>query len=201
MKEFYDTVRERKALVPSAAHRVCGSKSKKCSLPSDSLTDAQKRRLSGPVVTYNPTRPCTWAEFKSMPNDIAQEWLDNVQSRFRAPLPAIVAEVWGGAVTRQGADNLIRNRGLRYTPYRGRRSEEKTAALRAWAHGEETDQQAPDEAEVKISAPTEVLVVDETVTLEMVGELSAILAEMERRWAGDRVAVRVVMQKAGGRNG
>ena len=99
MKEFYDTVRERKALVPSAAHRVCGSKSKKCSLPSDSLTDAQKRKLSGPVRTYSPTKPCTWDEFKCMPKDIAQEWLDNVQNEFQVGLATISSAVWEDIVT------------------------------------------------------------------------------------------------------
>ena len=69
MNDFDYEVKQKKDIARSAAHRVCGSKSTKCDLPSDHLTAAQKRALSGPVESYNLSGPMSWAEFKRMPED------------------------------------------------------------------------------------------------------------------------------------
>lgn len=69
------TNRERKTIARSAAHRVNGSKSKRCTLPSDSLTQAQLKKLSGPVITYDMDKPHTWAELKLWPDDLRSEYI------------------------------------------------------------------------------------------------------------------------------
>ena len=43
---FQQDVKERKKMKTGAMHRKCGSKSKKCTLPSDYLTPSQKKKLN-----------------------------------------------------------------------------------------------------------------------------------------------------------
>lgn len=61
-----------------------GSRSKKCTLPSDRLTPAQKRRLNGPVSTYNLSKPMNWIEFIQMPKDIQLEYLNTLVTNLKA---------------------------------------------------------------------------------------------------------------------
>ena len=49
---FRQTERERKRDGRGAFNRVCGSKSKKCSLPSDHMTRKEIIAMSGEVQTY-----------------------------------------------------------------------------------------------------------------------------------------------------
>lgn len=205
MKEFCDEVREKKALVPSARHRVCGSKSKKCSLPSDNLTEAQKRKLNGPCETYAINKPCDYKTFKAMPHDIAQVWLDYVQNRFGVSPSAIAGVLWSTEVTRVAATNYLSAHG--FTTQAGlRASRDKMKMLQAWAEGDIKEEPAPveeepvliEEAPQEIAeepkqkpAPLDALVISERVSMELVGPWEAIRAELDRRFAGQRVALTV----------
>ena len=84
MNDFDYEVKQKKDLARSAAHRVRGSKSTKCDLPSDHLTAAQKRALSGPVESYNLSGPMRWAEFKRMPNDLKKMYITQLRADYRA---------------------------------------------------------------------------------------------------------------------
>lgn len=77
------TNRERKTTARSASHRVNGSKSKRCTLPSDTLTPAQIRKLSGPVLTYSMDRPYTLAELKGWPADLRHEYMQSLLDRYQ----------------------------------------------------------------------------------------------------------------------
>lgn len=128
---FYETVRDRKALVPSARHKVNGSKSKKCILPSDNLTAAEKKKLNGPMKTYAINQPMPWSEFKSMPHDLQQEHIDYIQNRFELGLVTISRVVFGMS---DAALTLYAKRvGLKAESYKGARDKSKIDALRAWA--------------------------------------------------------------------
>lgn len=50
---FVQDSREKKNIAHSAAKKVNGSKSKKCTLPGDYLTTAQKKKLSKTLVDVN----------------------------------------------------------------------------------------------------------------------------------------------------
>jgi hypothetical protein len=201
MKEFYADVRDKKALVPSSRHRVCGAKSKKCTLPSDNLTAAQKRKLNGPCETYAVNKPCDYETFKAMPHDIAQEWLDYVQDRFGAGPCTISTEVFGGRITRAGFTTYLSRKGFKVRNG-GRLSKIGIDALRTWVTGDVTEESVPvveepaaaeeveQEPEQKPVA-LEALVVSERVSMELVGPWEAIRAELERRFAGQRVALTV----------
>lgn len=85
-KEFNAEVRNRKSLVASARRRVCGSKSKYCGLPSDYMTQAEWKKKNGEVVVMNLNVPQTWGQFKSMPVDLQQEYIDKCIKQFECSM-------------------------------------------------------------------------------------------------------------------
>ena len=77
MHDFDYDAMQKKRIARGASHMKCGSKSKKCTLPSDYLTAAQKRRLNGPVSTYKLDEPMNWESFKAMPEDLQKKYILN----------------------------------------------------------------------------------------------------------------------------
>lgn len=148
MNEFYEEVKQKKSLVSSARHKVGGSRSRKCTLPSDHLTAAQKRGLNGPVHTYAINSPMTWAQFKEMPADLQQAHLDYIQNRFSVGLGTVARLVWG--VSDSCAYNYAAKQGLSYQNFRGSHNAEGFAGLKSWSglYGEtEAPAGEPEEAE------------------------------------------------------
>jgi len=72
---FAQTASERKRNSRGAAARKCGSKSKKCSLPSDHLTAAQRKKLDGECKSYELSKPMKWDAFQSLPKDLQSEYI------------------------------------------------------------------------------------------------------------------------------
>ena len=84
MHDFDYDVMQKKRIACGASHMKRGSKSKKCTLPSDYLTAAQKRRLNGPVSTYKLDEPMNWESFKAMPEDLQKKYILNLQETYQA---------------------------------------------------------------------------------------------------------------------
>ena len=84
MNDFDYDVRQKKIVARGAAHRKNGSKSKRCSLPSDNLTEAQKRKLNGPCATVKLDQPMDWVAFKSLPEGLRREYLERLMDDYRA---------------------------------------------------------------------------------------------------------------------
>lgn len=79
MNDFdYDCMQKKRVARGAFAHinRKCGG----CSLPSDTLTEKQRKEKNGEVKSYNITRPMPWHEFKAMPEDLKREFFRNMQS-------------------------------------------------------------------------------------------------------------------------
>ena len=75
MNDFdYDAL-QKKRIAAGARHMKRGSRSKRCSLPSDNLTPAQLKRRNGPVSTYKLDAPMMWDDFKAMPVDLQKKYL------------------------------------------------------------------------------------------------------------------------------
>ena len=83
MHDFDYDVMQKKCIARGASHMKRGSKSKKCTLPSDYLTAAQKRRLNGPVSTYKLDEPMNWESFKAMPEDLQKKYILNLQETYQ----------------------------------------------------------------------------------------------------------------------
>lgn len=75
MNDFDYDVLQKKRTAAGARHMKRGSRSKRCSLPSDNLTPAQLKRRNGPVSTYKLDAPMRWDDFKAMPVDLQKQYL------------------------------------------------------------------------------------------------------------------------------
>lgn len=95
MNDFDYDVLQKKRLGYGARHMKRGSKSRRCSLPSDHLTAAQLKGRNGPVSTYNLEKPMTWEDFKAMPKDLQQSYIASLQSRFGVGTTTISKELFG----------------------------------------------------------------------------------------------------------
>ena len=95
MNNFDYEVLQKKRIAAGARHRKCGSKSKFCSLPSDNMTAAEWKRRNVKVKTYNLMAPMDWDEFKSMPHDLQQQYIDTLQTRFNVSVNRISQDLFG----------------------------------------------------------------------------------------------------------
>lgn len=92
---YIQDIREKKAIGRGAFAKKCGSKTGYVGLPSDHLTEAQKRRRNGPVQTYNINRIIRdWTTFKALPDDLKKEYMRGCRNNYGAKV-AHVAEAMG----------------------------------------------------------------------------------------------------------
>ena len=82
MNDFEYEVRQKKQLSRNAIYKKGGSKSKKCSLPSDHMTKAEWKRRNGKVEGYSLNKPLTFKEWSAMPDDIQKEYWVKLRERF-----------------------------------------------------------------------------------------------------------------------
>ena len=61
---FCEDVRERRSIGRGGYHQKNGSKSRKCSLPSDHLTEGAWKKMNGPVTGVTMGAPMEWTTFK-----------------------------------------------------------------------------------------------------------------------------------------
>lgn len=79
MNDFdYDCMQKKRIAMGAFAH--INRKRGGCSLPSDTLTEKQRKEKNGEVKSYNITRPMPWHEFKAKPDDLKREFFRNMQS-------------------------------------------------------------------------------------------------------------------------
>lgn len=131
---FNQTSKERKALVPSTMKRTNGSKSHRCTLPSDLLTPAQQRKLNGPVHKYSLSEPMSWEYFKAMPRDLQAEYLSDLCERFGVGSSTISRLLFG--LSHSGLSAHCISSGIKYPTTRGRISRKTLEVFRAWVSGD-----------------------------------------------------------------
>lgn len=81
MTDFDYDVMQKKRLARNQFHNA-KYKRGGCHLPHEDLTPAQMKRRNGPMVTYSMNQPMSWNDFKSMPHDLQQQYLDGLHARF-----------------------------------------------------------------------------------------------------------------------
>ena len=81
MTDFDYDVMQKKRLARNQFHNT-KYKHGGCHLPHEDLTPAQMKRRNGPMVTYSMNQPMSWNDFKSMPHDLQQQYLDGLHARF-----------------------------------------------------------------------------------------------------------------------
>jgi hypothetical protein len=88
---FRETEKERKRLARGAYSKVSGAKSKKCKMPSEYLTEGERKKLNGPEESYNLNKQYEWEEFKKLPVDIQQLYMQNLIDKHGARAEDIAA--------------------------------------------------------------------------------------------------------------
>ena len=134
MTEFdYDCYRK-KNVAHSAARRKGGSKSKKCSLPSDRMTQKQWNERCGQVMSYSIGKPMAWAEFIKLPKDLKEEYMNNLIEKYDANARTM-AGVFGVSVAT--VFRVVKNDDLNVTFLKGKHpSGEKYEAFRRFMDGD-----------------------------------------------------------------
>ena len=139
MTEFdYDCYRK-KNVAHSAARRKGGSKSKKCSLPSDRMTQKQWNERCGQVMSYSIGKPMTWAEFSKLPKDLKEEYMNNLIEKYNANARTM-AEVFGVSVAT--VFRVVKNDNLNVTFLKGKHpAGEKYEAFRRFMDGDSGEEE------------------------------------------------------------
>jgi len=106
MNDFDFDAMQKKRIAQGAKHKV-GRRSG-CTLPSDSLTEAQKRKLNGPVVTLKLDEPMTWKDFKALPEDKRRLYAEHIKELYNPSW-----KQWGQMFHTH--PNTVRQHFIRYT--------------------------------------------------------------------------------------
>lgn len=103
MTDFDYEIMQKKRLARNKFHNA-RYKHGGCHLPHEDMTPAQLKRRNGPMVTYSMNQPMSWNEFKSMPHDLQQQYLDGLHTRFGVG-PSDIAK----SLFRRTPSNLLRS--------------------------------------------------------------------------------------------
>jgi hypothetical protein len=109
---FHQDSREKKNIARSARNkRTHTGKRGGVKLPSDYMTEKEKKQMNGEVKTYKLNDPIKWAEFKSMPDDLKIAYIKAIWERYNAP-DTYIAQMLGvnrTTLTREVARLGIKN--------------------------------------------------------------------------------------------
>lgn len=86
MNDFDYDVLQKKRTARGAYYKKNGSKSKRCTLPSDYLTAAERRKLNGEVKTVELDKPRTIREFNALTDAEKLLYLDYLKSKYHPSL-------------------------------------------------------------------------------------------------------------------
>ena len=120
MNDFDFDVLQKKRIARGAIHKRNGSKSRRCSLPSDNMTAAEWKRRNGEVKTYALNEPMSWPDFKSMPLDLQQQYINNLQNRFNVSIGRISTDLW--CMSADGVRRHCERHGVSFQRLPGNRS-------------------------------------------------------------------------------
>lgn len=79
---YLQDIREKKVTSHSAANKVGGARSTRCTLPSDYLSQKEIESMSSECVTYNINKRMTWKEFKKLPDDVKRLYIKNIRQKY-----------------------------------------------------------------------------------------------------------------------
>lgn len=81
---FVSDLKDKKAAARGAYAKKGGSKSKRCSLPSDHLTPAELKRRNSPVSTVKLNTPIDYTEFRKLTPSLQYFYLDHLIAHYGA---------------------------------------------------------------------------------------------------------------------
>lgn len=120
--EFRTDIHERKQLAHSAKKRICGSNSKKCTLPSDHLSSKYMFKMNGEVITVQFKHPISWEVFKQLSISSQQYYLSTLQEKFECGVIDIAKRIF--KVDYATLKKYMDDNSLQITSYRGNRKKD-----------------------------------------------------------------------------
>lgn len=149
MTDFDYDCYKKKSVAHSAMRRKCGSKSKKCSLPSDHITAKQWKERCGQVMSYNIGKPLLWAEFSRLPKDLKEEYMNNLIEKYSANARTM-ADIFGVSVAT--VFRVVKNEDLNVKFLKGKHpAGEKEVALSRFMNGREEAPRAESMSEAVVT--------------------------------------------------
>lgn len=147
---YRQDIKEKKSAGRGAFYKKNGSKSKKCSLPSDFMSRKEIKKLSGECNSWSMKEFYSYKEFKKMPDDLALQYVNSLINRFNIGIGIISEDVMG--CTSMALKNNLKSRGvLEYvnkSPSGGAASKGRIALADAMS-------KAKREKEIKMEEPVE----------------------------------------------
>ena len=147
---FVEHQRSTKAMANGARHRVCGSKSKKCTMPSDYMTVAQRRRMNGAMKTYEMNKPHTLKELRDWPEAIAAEYLLKLRSEYN-PSNTDMGRMLG--IRAESVSRYYKDLGISRRGRSTRRTPEQERGFCAFAGLDETEDTGAHALTLSVSRP------------------------------------------------
>lgn len=162
-RELAAEIRYRKNVGNQAKRKKGGSKSKKCSLPSDHYTKKQLKGLNGEIMIRSLSKPMKWDEFKSMPSDLQEEYLKKLHDVYGASMKQ-AAEMFD--VCPSTLSGYARKHGIKAFPASGnKRKQEEEAKWQAFLT-DETPNESPEAVEQPAMIPEEPVISEVQQPLE-----------------------------------
>lgn len=149
---FVSDVIDKKTTARSARNRrTHNGKGGKVRLPSDNLSKKELQKMNGEVKSYKLNSPMTWAEFKSMPDDLRVTYIKLLRERFNVP-DCRIADMMG--IHRVGFSKYMKMLGASAGSYsRGKDTKWNESEWLAWVNG---TSEKPCSGESAESTPEEV---------------------------------------------
>lgn len=97
MNDFDYENYQKKRLAHQAFHRKRGSKSKRCPMSTDYMTQKQWKERNGKVVSINLDKPTSWENFKELSKSLQEEYLRHLAETYNANATNL-AEMFGLSV-------------------------------------------------------------------------------------------------------
>lgn len=79
-----EDIKKKKQAGSGYRYKKNGSKSKKCSLPSDNLSKKEIEKMNGECKVYNLNKPMNYSNFCAMPFDLQIKYLETLRIKFGA---------------------------------------------------------------------------------------------------------------------
>lgn len=94
MNDFDYENLQKKRIAAGAFHKKNGGKSRGCTLPSDHLTEAERRKLNGPVTTIRLDEPMEYKAFKRLSDEQKKMYLARLEELYH-PSQQMLGDMFG----------------------------------------------------------------------------------------------------------
>ena len=168
---YKSDVRDKAITARSARHtRTHCGKGGRVRFPSDNLSKKELMKMNGEVKSYRLNSPMSWAEFKSMPDDLKVVYIQALRKKYKVP-DVNIAGMLG--IGRQAFIKEVNRLGVSQGKAAGGRRKWDKEGFFAWANGVDVPTpvtEEPAEAPVIEEAPVHFYTEEERETIFGLGE-------------------------------